>query len=45
MVRSITMASRHASDREPPPSDREEAYAKMREAISTVWMSQPEQSR
>jgi hypothetical protein len=45
MVRSITMAHRDPNDREPPPADREQAYAKMREDISNAWMKQPEQSR
>jgi len=40
MVRSITMAHRHPTDREPPPADREQAYAKMREDISNAWQGQ-----
>jgi hypothetical protein len=41
MVRSITMAHRHPTDRETPPEDREQVYAKMREDISNAWMKQP----
>ena len=37
MVRSITMAHRHPCDREPPPEDREQAYAKMKADISNAW--------
>ena len=40
MVRTITMAHRHPSDREPPSEDREQAYAKMREDISNAWQRQ-----
>jgi hypothetical protein len=37
MVRFLTMAHRHPSDREPPPADREQAYAKMKADISNAW--------
>jgi RNase H-fold protein (predicted Holliday junction resolvase) len=41
MVRSITMASRHVSDREQPSEDREQAYEAMRQAISNAWQQPP----